>query len=179
VGIPADHPCIAQALERGLITREALGLPPLSPPAPPTSRSRHAAVATSEPGRWAITLTLPCRVVSEANERCHWAVRRRRFQEQAAALRAAWNASPLATITAWEPLLPFDVTFTRIGKRKLDTDNLSGAFKGLRDSLADLFGIDDGNEAIVWDYDQRTGREYGVVVTIGEKHRGHAEPSRN
>jgi hypothetical protein len=164
VGFSIHDPAIQTALERGLISREQLGLPPLSPPAPPPSRP-STAVATAEPGRWSITLEVGCQVRSEPNERCHWAVRRRRFQEQAGALRTAWEASPFAVVESWEHLLPLRVTFTRVGKRKLDTDNLSGGFKGLRDALAELLGIDDGDELLTWEYQQERGQP-GVRLHI-------------
>jgi hypothetical protein len=162
VGIPADHPCIAQALERGLISREQLGLPPLPPPAPPTSRSRPVAVATPEPGRWSITLKLPCRVLSEANRRDHWAVAHRRAKQQADALHAALEA---AGLTDHRPPLPLIVTWTRTGRKTLDDDNLQRAFKALRDRLAEWIGCDDGDERITWKYTQRQGTP-GVTVMI-------------
>jgi hypothetical protein len=153
MGFSFHDPAIQTAIEKGLISREQLGLP-----ASPTPQSQPAAKPTavppSGPAGWSITLPLPCRVVSEPNERCHWSVRRRRFREQAEGLWGAWEASP-----------PLRVTFIRIGKRRLDTDNLAAAFKGLRDALAGLLGIDDGDDRIAWEYDQATG-EPGVRLTI-------------
>lgn len=49
----------------------------------------------------------------------------------------------------------------------LDDDNLQGAFKGLRDAIASWLGVDDGNPAIKWEYDQVTSSApEGTLVTI-------------
>lgn len=57
------------------------------------------------------------------------------------------------------------VTLTRVGPRTLDTDNLAGALKGVRDGVADALGIDDGDPRITWCYDQRKGT-YGVQIDV-------------
>ena len=57
------------------------------------------------------------------------------------------------------------VTITRIGPRKLDDDNLSGACKYVRDEIARMVGVDDGSDRYTWVYKQRTGA-YGVDVEI-------------
>src|SRR5947209_5021260 len=50
---------------------------------------------------WSITLTLPCQVKSEANQRDHWSVRRRRFNAQADTVCLHWYASPLFAMREW------------------------------------------------------------------------------
>ncbi len=168
--IPANHPCVAQALERGLVSREALGL---APPVPPRT-SRPTATAVPDSPRWAVILDVPCVVLSEPNERCHWTVRHRRFREQGEMLAQVWRASPLSCLRLaphWQVKLPLRVTFTRLGKQKLDDDNLSAAFKGLRDKLAGLLGMDDGDERLEWAYAQDIGTP-GVVVRIEPKEQG-------
>lgn len=117
-------------------------------------------VATPQAG-WSVTLIVPCRVKSEANQRCHWAERRKRFKEQEDALRLVMSAAWLAD---WIPDLPLRITWMHVGRR-FDSDNLAGAFKGLRDCLATLFDVDDGDERITWEYQQRAGKS-GVEVTI-------------
>lgn len=113
---------------------------------------------------WSVTLRLACSVKSEANQRCHWAVRQRRFKHQGASLEVALR---LAWLKDWIPDLPLKITWTHLG-RKMDSDNLAGAFKGLRDALADLFDVDDGDERIEWVYDQRPGKS-GVEVKIEQE----------
>ena len=58
------------------------------------------------------------------------------------------------------------VTLKRIGKRLLDDDNLQGAFKHVRDGVADALGIDDGSLRYRWVYVQEKGPKYGVEIEI-------------
>jgi hypothetical protein len=60
------------------------------------------------------------------------------------------------------------ITLTRIAPRKLDTDNLVSACKGVRDGIADTLGVDDGDERITWKYAQRKGKpkQYAVEVEV-------------
>lgn len=111
----------------------------------------------------ATTLDVPIRVVSEANQRCHWSVRHRRFKQQAQAVWGVWMAE--------RPKVPpgrLRITLTRVGPRKLDSDNLAGAFKGVRDQLAALIGVDDGSDRIVWGYEQEAigKRQYAARIRI-------------
>ena len=111
---------------------------------------------------WAVELTLPCVVRSEANQRCHWAVRKRRFDVQRMTLVAVVRE---ACLDAWLVCrVPVVVTWVHVGRR-MDGDNLQGAFKGLRDGLALMFELDDGDPRIEWRYDQRKGTP-GVRVRI-------------
>lgn len=64
------------------------------------------------------------------------------------------------------PQGPLTVTITRVGPRKLDDDNLQSACKYVRDEIANVIGVDDGNDRFyTWQYRQRTG-PYGVEVDI-------------
>ncbi len=111
-------------------------------------------------GLSAVELAIPVRVVSEANQRDHWAVRKRRFDAQKMAL-----AGVLAGISL--PPLPVAVMWTKLGGRNLDTDNLAGSFKALRDHLADHYRVDDAaGSGIAWGYDQIPGGKHGVRVLI-------------
>lgn len=105
-----------------------------------------------------VTFMVNVQVKSEANQRCHWAVRRRRFAAQAEMLTVVWHAS-----IDDELPLPLRVTFTHLGRR-MDDDNLAGAFKACRDRVALLIGVDDGDPQVEWRYEQAPGR--GVLVKI-------------
>lgn len=117
----------------------------------------------------AVTLLVPVKLVSEMNRRDHWAVRKRRFDTQAAAVRQALVASGMA-----EPLLtwigrnaePVRVRITRIGRQKLDGDNLQGAAKAVRDEIARFLLLDDGSDRWRWEYDQRQAKSYAVAIHI-------------
>lgn len=102
---------------------------------------------------------LPLRTLS-VNVREHWAKRAERRREERAMARMA-----LGAVEVPEP--PFGVVLTRIGKKRLDSDNLAGSFKSVRDGIADWAGIDDGLEDLVWyEYEQETGAEYGVRIEL-------------
>jgi hypothetical protein len=112
----------------------------------------------------------PVRVESEMNRREHWTARKRRFDAQAAAVAVAVKPAEgfLSAVANWinSRRGVVRVTLTRIGKRKCDSDNLAGGFKAVRDEIARLIGVDDGSDAFVWEYAQRTGGEYGVEIEI-------------
>jgi hypothetical protein len=97
--------------------------------------------------------------VSEANSRDHWSKQATRKKRQRNALRAAW-------IDARFPVgaKPMRVTFTRIGARTLDDDNLASAFKAMRDEVASLCGCDDGKGGPEWRYAQEARREQPAVL---------------
>jgi hypothetical protein len=77
-------------------------------------------------------------------------------------LLAKWGAG-------WERKVAFPVvvTLVRHGPRLLDTDNLPGGLKGIRDQIALLLGVTDGptDKRVSWRYDQARG-PYGVGVRI-------------
>lgn len=106
----------------------------------------------------------PIKTVSEANQRDHWTVKNKRKKAQQAEIDAEF----LKALNHRKIQLPCLVKFTRYGPRALDTDNLSGAFKGIRDSIAARIGVDDGSELIKFEYHQIPIRErtYGVKVEI-------------
>lgn len=100
------------------------------------------------------TVTLHIRIVSVLNLREHWSKRHRRAKEH----RKAALLVPRVG-------LPCTVKMTRIGLRLLDSDNLQGGLKGLRDGIADRLGVDDADPRVTWEYAQEKG-EYAVRVDI-------------
>lgn len=145
------------------MTAKALALAGEAPAKPKrTARAPQVAVAAAGP-LWAIVLRPPCRVVSEANKRDHWAVAHRRAKAQKSAVFAAYFRTPMR-VPSYDYVLPLVVTLEHVGPQ-MDDDNLARAFKAVRDELARLIGVDDGDARIAWVYRQRTGAP-GVVVTI-------------
>jgi len=67
------------------------------------------------------------------------------------------------------------VRLTRVGPRRLDSDNLAAALKHVRDGVADALGVDDGDPRLEWIYDQQRCRpgEYAVLVDIRPEDRSH------
>jgi hypothetical protein len=102
--------------------------------------------------------TIPLRLPSLANCRMHWRAMLRLKQKQKATT---------AAVLAWVklPPLPATVTITRIGPKKLDSDNLAGAAKYVRDQIAAAYGVDDGSDLYSWQYAQQRG-DFSVRVEI-------------
>jgi hypothetical protein len=116
-----------------------------------------------------ITFTIPIKTVSEANAHTHWRVRQKRAKLQ----RTVAFAHLMARMDGrarGELLRPCVVTLTRVSPRPLDSDNLAGSQKHIRDGVADVLGIDDRDPRVTWDYAQQKGkpREYAVIVNIQE-----------
>jgi crossover junction endodeoxyribonuclease RusA len=107
---------------------------------------------------------VPLHIVSCANVREHWATRAKRSKAQRQA--AALVVRSAIRYERWVPGARIRVRLTRIGKRRLDSDNLAGGFKAVRDGVADAVGIDDGSARYEWEYAQETGKEYAVRIEV-------------
>lgn len=109
---------------------------------------------------------IPIRTISEANAREHWAVKCKRKNHQKRSVMFFLGSSLKLGC------LPCTVKLTRIGKRKMDEDNLLGALKHVRDAVAELLhpglapGRADDSSDITWSYDQQIGKNYAVVIEI-------------
>ena len=88
-------------------------------------------------------------IVSEANRREHWAKHTRRKNDQKLATLVAWRQHVGAGSQMPRPL---KIVLTLRSSRKLDSDNLAGAFKGIRDQIAAELGTDDGDESVQYCY---------------------------
>ncbi|MCP4242356.1 MAG: hypothetical protein GY772_17515 [bacterium] len=112
-------------------------------------------------------LSVPLRLVSEANAREHWRGRHRRRRAQRGQLALVASAS------FSRPALPCKISMTRVAPRALDSDNLVSSFKASRDGICDWLGVDDRSDQITWAYAQRKGavREYALEVEIIESSR--------
>lgn len=76
------------------------------------------------------SVELSIKIVSEANIMCHWSKRHKRNKRNAMSLLPIKYDIPKQ--------LPCVIRLTRLAPRKLDSDNLAYAFKGIRDTLADF-----------------------------------------
>jgi len=111
-----------------------------------------------------VVLDLPLRLHSEMNERGHFMRRYQRTRQQKDAVLCEW-------LRQHRPIVqpPVVVTITRIGQRKLDTDNLAGSAKAVQDAVAEhVLQTDDGSELIEWRYAQEKGKpkEYRCRVEV-------------
>lgn len=108
--------------------------------------------------------TLPIHTVSEANIKEHWAAKAARVKSQRET--ACWAVRSMMPSCKIPDGLKIRVRLLRIGKRKLDGDNLQSSFKAIRDGIADAFGIDDGSDRYEWNYSQETAKDYFVKISV-------------
>lgn len=64
------------------------------------------------------------------------------------------------------PALPVTVTLVRCSLGTCDDDNLAGAFKAIRDEVANWLGIDDRDARVTWVVEQQKVKRDGVGVVI-------------
>lgn len=106
-------------------------------------------------------------VVSEANRRDHWAVRRRRAREQAEDTILALATLGPRVKARLQRAKRVRVRFVRLGGRKLDSDNLAGAFKAVRDALCNRWlKIDDGSNHYEWEWPQQESGPKGIRIEL-------------
>lgn len=112
-----------------------------------------------------VTITMPLRLESLLNLREHWSKRSKRAKQHRFFARR-WVEDATREARRW--LVPSKVTITRIAPRKLDSDGVVASGKSVRDGVADALGVDDGDSAVIWYYNQRKGkpREYAVEVRL-------------
>lgn len=103
-----------------------------------------------------LTFDAPIRIVSEANDRSHWAVKSRRRKAQ----QGEVNVMLLNALRGRQIALPCTVKLTRIGPKRMDDDNWINGAKGVRDAIARRLGVDDGDPRIKFEYEQ---------IAIGER----------
>ena len=111
--------------------------------------------------------SIPGHLPSRANQRLHWS----KAQKRARIQRAAGLAYTLAALGAQRLRLrlPVAVKMIRVSPRLLDDDNLLGAFKSMRDGVADAFRVDDSPRGLItWKYGQRKGANAHVVIEMRE-----------
>lgn len=104
------------------------------------------------------TFEVPIRCVNPTNNRQGWKAVyfRGEKQKKAVAVLFPKKVGPR----------PYVVTLTRVGPRKLDSDNVQASLKHIRDQVAACLGVDDGDESLVrWIYEQAKG-QYAVRIEV-------------
>lgn len=105
------------------------------------------------------------RLANTLNTRQHW-------RKKADAAKRQRHTVALVLRTHPKPSGPIVVTIVRVAPRALDSDNLAGACKSVRDGVADWLGVDDGvaerKGDVVWQVAHRKGKvgEYGVEIRV-------------
>ena len=111
-----------------------------------------------------IQVSIPIKVVSEANIREHWAKSHKRRKAQKQIVRAVLSSHKI-------PIdLPVKITMIRKAKKNLDSDNLQTAFKYIRDAISEHFfpmkkaGHADSHPLFMWVYDQEVSKTYEIIL---------------
>ena len=117
------------------------------------------------PGPWlTLTVVVPVATKGTLNSREHWAARARRVKGERAAVWAALQAVGPVCPHGLYAAPRVRVTLTRVNGGRMDSDNLAGALKGVRDTVAlDWFGRDDADPRFDWRYAQEPGRGPAAV----------------
>ncbi len=103
------------------------------------------------------------RLVSEANAHQHWRVRSARAKAQRTAVTLVLRGTVAAQMMHVAPLV---VTITRVAPSSgLDSDNLVGSGKHVRDAIAGVLGIDDRSPLVTWVVAQERG-DWGLRIRI-------------
>ena len=129
----------------------------------------YGAKYISDPGgsKRVLEICLPIKVKS-ANDKSCWQVKANRNKQHELLIKTA-----IREVVAL-PALPVHITFVRIAPRKFDDDNLMIAFKGIRDTIAQLYypdtrrGMADSKDCFTWEYRQEQGnpKEYSVRIFL-------------
>jgi hypothetical protein len=128
----------------------------LSQPLKPVESSHFSA----RDGAPTIRIELPIKTGAGLNDRMHWRARSKRTKSQ--------RTTVCAFVKRHSRPLPAVVTMTRLSSGKLDDDNLQGAFKAIRDGIADAFDLADNDPRFTWNYAQEKckARYYGIRIEI-------------
>jgi hypothetical protein len=103
-----------------------------------------------------LTTTIDVTLGRGQNMREHYRVRANRVKWDGSTMASHMTDDRGARVTLMRP----------IARIPLDTDNLSGAFKGVRDEVAAFLGVDDKSERIHWVYTQEKGKGLKSTITI-------------
>lgn len=138
-----------------------------------TPEMRAEMEAGCEGGNVKLTTTIDVALGRGQNMREHYAVRAKRVKaEREATWVALCDALPKADAglridaLSYGPDIGARITLHRPWARvPLDSDNLSGAFKGVRDEVASFLGVDDKSERLHWIYTQ-SKQPKGTLPTV-------------
>jgi len=101
-----------------------------------------------------ISVSLPLRLVSEANSRDHWAVKAKRAREQRSVVRMRLGAM-FGEVAGKLAGVPWLITITRVSPGTLDAhDNLPRSCKAVVDGLCDALGVKDNDPRVSFRYAQ-------------------------
>jgi hypothetical protein len=115
----------------------------------------------------------PMHLKAEPNERgLRWQVKAARVSEhrKQTKIRLLANGIRAQLVAKHGQLQPderYVVAFVRVASRRLDDDNLQGAFKAIRDEVAAYLGVNDGDrQRIRFEYADAKGRPSAVQIAF-------------
>ena len=110
-----------------------------------------------------ISVLVHVKTVAGLNAREHWRTRASRVRKE---LKSTILALILSRHPA--PCLPVTVRLVRLSAGVLDTDNLQGAVKAIRDGVAIWLDVKDNDPRIVWEYGQEKCKrgDFGTRIII-------------
>lgn len=139
----------------------------------PSSEGARSLLARAEAEHIEEEARKAARVAREGKEerlvQCRWQVKAKRVKVQRQATWVALLQSGLdpEEIKQGKPL----VTLRRVAKGLLDSDNLAGSLKAVRDQVAAWLAVDDGPSGpVTWAYDQRKTKAplQSVEIELGQ-----------
>lgn len=108
-----------------------------------------------------IRVEFPLNLVSLDNARWHWAKKAKYVKDCRFVARAQVRAAIRYAVR-----LPLIVTLTRYGWNEMDDDNLRGAFKPLRDGVADGLNLPNDRDGVTWRYAQVVDRKHTPRIVV-------------
>jgi hypothetical protein len=125
-----------------------------------------------------VNLPIPgLKTASELNSREHWRTKHARHAQQKNVVTLALRGTIASTMMVFAPLV---VTITRSSPRKTtriidgrtvdvpDSDNLISSQKYVRDAIARVLGVDDGDPRVEWRVEREKG-QWGIRIKIEPK----------
>ncbi len=97
-----------------------------------------------------LVIEMQMKLSAGPNSRSHWRTKARIVKDERE--RAFWSLRG-----SRRPKLPVVVTLTRISRTPMDDDNIRGAFKAVRDGIADAYSLADNDPRISFRYTQEQG----------------------
>jgi hypothetical protein len=122
-------------------------------------------------GRTAFAFTVPIRTINRTNVSEHPMVRHKRVLRERNAVALLWPRIPVQ--------VPCAVHLVRVApaRHRLDDDGAVAAVKSIRDEVARLIGVDDGDARVKFTVAQEVG-PWGVRVEISYQLGGAVLPER-
>lgn len=116
-----------------------------------------------------IEVVLPLALVNPTNSRAFWRARSTRVKRERSVTRLVLQAAGALPFFRETPA-PWRVELVRRSPRAFDSDGLVAAFKGIRDEVAAIAGLDDKSPSFRWciRWEKATKREVGVVVRVSQ-----------